>query len=65
MALVLIVSVLLIGALPGWWPQNGAQAEKVWWAMVSAIAGVGMFYRYLKFFRHYALEVFTSYAEVD
>lgn len=34
----------------------------LFWAWLALIAGVGMTLRYLKFFRHFALEVFTSWA---
>lgn len=33
------------------------------WAPLALVLSVGMFYRYLKFFRHYTIEVLTSYAE--
>jgi hypothetical protein len=33
-----------------------------WWATASAVLGCGMFLRYLKFYRHYSLEVFTAFA---
>ena len=33
-----------------------------WWAAASALLGVGMLLRYLKFYRHYVLEVYTSLA---
>lgn len=32
------------------------------WASASLVLSVGMFFRYLKFYRHYAVEVFTTYA---
>lgn len=32
------------------------------WARIALVIGLGMTLRYLKFFRHFALEVFTSYA---
>jgi hypothetical protein len=32
------------------------------WAAVSAFVAAGMFLRYLKFYRHYSLELFTSFA---
>jgi len=38
---------------------------KLWWASAAVVAAIGMFYRYLKFFRHYTVEVFTTYAEFD
>ncbi len=35
------------------------------WAIVAAIAAVGLLYRYLKFFRLYSVEVFVRYAELE
>jgi hypothetical protein len=35
------------------------------WAVVAAIAAVGLLYRYLKFFRLYSVEVFVRYAELE
>ena len=32
------------------------------WSRIALFVSVGMFIRYLKFFRHYAVEVFSSYA---
>lgn len=34
------------------------------WARLALIAGIGMTLRYLKFFRHFTLEIFTSWAFV-
>jgi hypothetical protein len=34
------------------------------WAVLSAVAGVALFYRYLKFFRQYSYELFLRYAEL-
>ena len=34
----------------------------LWWALAAAFLGVGMLLRYLKFYRHYSVEVFTTYA---
>ncbi|MDP9123076.1 MAG: hypothetical protein M3N82_00480 [Pseudomonadota bacterium] len=36
--------------------------EHLLWARLSLIVSIGMTLRYLKFFRHFALEVFTSWA---
>lgn len=33
-----------------------------WWSLFSLFLGMGMFFRYLKFFRHYVLEVLTTFA---
>lgn len=40
---------------------NGPEVHLLW-ARLGLIAGIGMTLRYLKFFRHFALEVFTSWA---
>ena len=40
---------------------NGSKDHLVW-ARVILIVGIGMTLRYLKFFKHYSVEVFTSYA---
>jgi len=37
--------------------------QKFVWGAASLVGAYGMFLRYLKFFRHYTLEVFMSYAE--
>ena len=33
------------------------------WAGVTIVIAIGLFYRYLKFFKHYTEEVFRDYAE--
>jgi hypothetical protein len=40
----------------------GGPAERLYWSWAAAAVGLGMTFRYLKFFRHYAVEVFTSFA---
>lgn len=35
------------------------------WALLGALAGVALFYRYLKFFRQYSYELFVRYAELE
>jgi hypothetical protein len=34
------------------------------WAAAALFAAVALLYRYLKFFRHYTLQVFVGYAEM-
>ncbi len=65
LALLLAAVVLLVGILTD--PvRSGSSGEHAGWAIGAALAGaVGMFYRYLKFFREYTIEVFRTYAEVD
>lgn len=36
--------------------------ERLYWSLAATAVGVGMTFRYLKFYRHYAVEVFTSFA---
>lgn len=37
-------------------------ANHLLWARIALVAGFGMTLRYLKFYRHYAVEVFTAFA---
>ena len=39
-----------------------APKSDLWWALAAVVIGICMFFRYLKFYRHFALEVYTSYA---
>lgn len=41
---------------------GGGPEENLYWSWAAAAVGVGMTFRYLKFFRHYAVELFTSLA---
>lgn len=53
----------LDAALLGWsYNFHGAPPLHGNLALLCLLAGIGMTFRYLKFFRHYAEEVFTSYA---
>jgi hypothetical protein len=51
-----VCAMLIVSAL--YWEKP----MDYWWATASVVLGIGMFVRYLKFYRHYALEVFTSLA---
>ncbi|MBX9681617.1 MAG: hypothetical protein K2X38_22910 [Gemmataceae bacterium] len=64
MGLIISAIILLIGALihVGQWTE--VDSYKLAWAGAALVGTVGMFYRYLKFFRHYTMEVFGSYAEL-
>jgi hypothetical protein len=42
-----------------WW---GPHPVRLRWAMLAVVAGVTLFYRYLKFFRQYSYELFLRYA---
>lgn len=45
--------------------QTGPYVSPGWWIAAALAAAVGMLYRYLKFYRQYAVELFTSYAEKE
>ncbi len=62
LALVIAAIVLVAGAGVRWYGGQ-IHPRKFLWAAVAVVACVGMFYRYLKFFRQYILEVFVSYPE--
>jgi hypothetical protein len=55
--------VLVAGSLNG--SAETGVVSPGWWSAAAIACAVGLFYRYLKFFRHYAVEVFASYAEGD
>jgi hypothetical protein len=42
--------------------QPNGPAEHLLWARISLVVSFGMTLRYLKFYRHFALEVFTAWA---
>ncbi len=58
-ALVAFVDATLLYWSYRW---NGGPEAHLLWSWAATSVGVGMTFRYLKFFRHYAVEVFTSYA---
>jgi hypothetical protein len=64
MGLIVSTLILLIGALIDVRHWTEIDSYKLAWAGAAAVGTVGMFYRYLKFFRHYTMEVFGSYAEL-
>jgi hypothetical protein len=51
-----------IGAL---WRRAPMPRVNVLWAGLGLVVAAGMFYRYLKFYRLYTVEVFVSYAETE
>jgi len=59
---IIAAVLLLLGSLTGT-AQTGQLAPGVWVAIALATA-TGMFYRWLRFYRHFAVEVFTGYAEL-
>lgn len=42
--------------------QPKGPVEHLLWARIAIVVGIGMTLRYLKFYRHYASEVFTAFA---
>lgn len=59
----LIVAItLFVGTRLGT-AKTGHLVAPGWWALGAFLASIGLLYRYLKFFRHYSVEVFVSYAE--
>jgi hypothetical protein len=63
LTLLLVGVALLIGTVPLSSAHTGSLVPPGWCAFACFAGAVGLFYRYLKFFRQYSLEVFTSYAE--
>lgn len=56
-AIFLGVGMALRGA------DTGPYVAPGWWLAIALVSAVCLFYRYLKFFRHYAVELYTTYAE--
>lgn len=59
-----VALVALLDAAILYWSylRPGGPQEHLIWARIALLVSVGMTLRYLKFFRHYALEVFTAFA---
>jgi hypothetical protein len=55
---------LLVGIALGT-AHTGTLISPGWWAAGSFLLALGLFYRYLKFFRQYAAEVFLTYGTTD
>lgn len=69
MAALIAAVILFWGAsidlrIVGWRIEGAFNGAKLWWAGVALAVAIGMMYRYLKFFRHYTIEVFVTYAEL-
>lgn len=64
MALALVIAAVCLGAgLVLGTAETGPFAGPGCWIGASMLGAVGMFYRYLKFYRQFAVELLTSYAE--
>lgn len=65
MASLIAAAILLCAAVRHmeWKTAEGLETDKLVWAAVAIIVAIGLFYRYLKFFKHYTEEVFRDYAE--
>jgi hypothetical protein len=59
MALVALIDAAMLVGSYQW--LSGPKAN-LWWAAGALFTGIGLLFRYLKYFRHYAVEVFTSFA---
>jgi len=64
LAMLIAAVCLAIGIVLGS-AETGPVAGPGWWLALALLAAIGLFYRYLKFYRHYAVELFTSYAETE
>jgi hypothetical protein len=64
LGLIISAIILWIGALIDVRRWSEIDNYKLAWAGAAVVGAVGMFYRYLKFFKHYTTEVFVSYAEL-
>ena len=63
-AMLIAAACLLAGILLGS-AETGTIAGPGWWLALCLLAAAGLFYRYLKFYRQYGVELFTSYAETE
>lgn len=62
LALLIVAPSLATGLILGT-ADTGPTVSPGWWLLGSALGAIGMFYRYLKFYRQFAVELLTSYAE--
>ncbi|WP_145985466.1 hypothetical protein [Marilutibacter maris] len=60
-----LVAFLDAGLLVAHYQWGGGSSKDVYFAGVAIVAGAGLLLRYLKFFRHFAVELFTAYAVAD
>lgn len=59
---IALVAFVDAGLLYWSYRWGNGPAERLYWAWAAVAVGVGMTFRYLKFYRHHAVEVFTSFA---
>lgn len=59
---VALVALIDAAMLYGSYQWFDAPEANLWWARGALVIGVGLLFRYLKFYRQYAVEVFTSFA---
>lgn len=57
-----LVALIDAAVFYGSYLQSSGPHEHLLWARIALAIGLGMTLRYLKFLRHYAVEVLTSYA---
>lgn len=65
MACALGVAMLAVGALRPFFAGGAPDTTKQWLIVPVVAIGLVMFYRYLKFFRLYAVELYVTYAEQE
>jgi hypothetical protein len=58
----LAATALICSAMLVWHAYAAGGGDDYWLAGAAAVLGCGMFFRYLKFYRHYSVEVLTCYA---
>lgn len=58
-ALVAFVDAAILAGSHLWF---SGPKDNLWWAAGAMVTGVGVLFRYLKYYRLYAVEVFTSFA---
>ena len=46
--------------LPGGFRESTDSVSRLWFALAALVGSIGLFVRYLKFFRYYTLEVFLA-----
>ncbi len=61
----LIAAGILLFATFQHWSAAAIDTAKLAWAGVAIVVAIVLFYRYLKFFKHYTEEVFRDYAEPE